>query len=83
MGSADCLIELDQRPSVSSYLWIYVNIWTIKNTTVQVKLCHDETLKEIEYANSQSDANVLVKLDRMCKSVLHPIKIQTHTNKYA
>lgn len=46
MESAECLMELDRKPSV--------------------KRCHDETLKEIESANTESGVSMPAKVDRMC-----------------
>uniref|UniRef100_A0A1I7XAT9 Small ribosomal subunit protein eS28 n=1 Tax=Heterorhabditis bacteriophora TaxID=37862 RepID=A0A1I7XAT9_HETBA len=46
MESAECLMELDRKPSV--------------------KRCHDETLTEIETANTETGIAMAAKLDRMC-----------------
>ncbi|CAI2348867.1 unnamed protein product [Caenorhabditis sp. 36 PRJEB53466] len=46
MESAECLMELDRKPSV--------------------KRCHDETLREIESANTESGVSMPAKVDRMC-----------------
>ncbi|CAD6185876.1 unnamed protein product [Caenorhabditis auriculariae] len=49
MESAECLMELDRKPTV--------------------KRCHDETLKEIETANTDTGVIMEAKLDRMCEAL--------------